>query len=71
VTVLTVKLNPEGKAAFHCATATFTALRVGGTDEEPQVVPLSTSCVAGSLLQLKVGAKETASNADAVEPAKP
>jgi hypothetical protein len=67
VSVVTVKLTPAGKKAFGCSTEDFSALRIGGTDDAPQVVPLGTTCTKGSLLALTVGTeKKSATSAKTV-----
>ncbi|MDP8908557.1 MAG: hypothetical protein M3N47_05455 [Chloroflexota bacterium] len=56
-TVVEVRLTAEGARLLKCPTSDFKALRVGGTDDVPQVVPLNIECKAGALLELKTAAK--------------
>jgi hypothetical protein len=67
--VVSVKLTPTGATRLGCATTTFDALKIGGSDEEPQVVPLNgVGCEAGNLLQLRIAEEEgTAEEVKAVE----
>jgi hypothetical protein len=57
VSVVMVELTSAGKTAFGCTDASFPGLRIGGTDEAPEVVPLGTTCTKGSVLALTVGAE--------------
>ena len=67
IRLVSVTLKDPAVKRFGCSAKTFTALRVSGTDDEPQVVPLSVTCKSG-LLKLKTEKKATATVAD-VKPA--
>jgi len=70
-TVVDVTLTPDGAKSLGCPTDVFAALKVGGTETEPQVVPLGgVDCEAGDLLKLKVAEEEgTAQEVKAVDAA--
>lgn len=57
-TVVKVKLTEKGKQTLGCPTTSFSGLKVGGTDDEPQLVPLRIECTAGDLLNVKVAEKD-------------
>lgn len=63
-----VALTEDGATRLGCSTRSFTALRLGGTDDAPQVLPLGVTCTAGRLLDLKVAEKDGL--ATTVEPVK-
>lgn len=69
-TLLEVTLTPEGQQAFGCPEKRLVGLRVGGTEDAPQVVPLGVDCTRGELLALTVGTeKKHATSAKPVEAA--
>jgi hypothetical protein len=72
-TVVKVTLTTAGAKKLGCPKTTFNALKHGGTDTEPQVVPLDgLRCTAGDYLTLKVAEKEgLATEVKAVEPVSP
>ncbi len=71
-TVVDVQLTSDGQRLLGCPTSKFQALKVGGEDEAPQVVPLNVRCEAGALLKLTVAEKEgTAMKVSAAEPVAP
>jgi hypothetical protein len=67
-TVVQVELTSQGAKLLGCPRS-FSALRVGGTDDAPQVVPLGVSCKAGQLIELVVA--ERTGTASKVAPAEP
>jgi hypothetical protein len=69
VKLVTVTLTPDGQTALGCEVQSFTALKVGGSDTEPVVVPFDTQCTKGKLLTLTVG--ETEKLAEKVEAVTP
>jgi hypothetical protein len=57
--VVKVTLTPAGMKKLGCPSSTFNALKVGGTDIAPSVVPLhGVNCSAGDYLTLKIAEKE-------------
>jgi hypothetical protein len=56
-TVVDVQLTGDGKRLLGCPTSKFQALKVGGADNAPQIVPLNVRCEAGALLELTVAEK--------------
>jgi hypothetical protein len=68
--LVSVTLTGAAQRSFGCSRATFTALRIGGTDEKPQVVTLSDVCSRGRLLELSLEAKPTARRVEDVGPLK-
>jgi hypothetical protein len=69
--LVSVTLTPAGARAFGCVSRAFKAIRIGGTDEKPQVVTLDAACARGRLLELTVKAKTpTAKEVTNVEPLK-
>lgn len=71
--VVSVALTSDGAKKLGCSKAKFSALRLGGSDTEPQVVPLGrVTCTAGPYLTLKVAEKEgLASEVKVLEPFSP
>ncbi|MEU9786915.1 hypothetical protein AB0H92_39185 [Streptomyces phaeochromogenes] len=58
--VVQVTLTPAGAKQLGCPLA-FTALKLGGTDTEPHVLPIDgTKCTAGTYLKLKAGQQSIA-----------
>lgn len=68
VSVVSVELTQGGVAAFGCGKAKFAAIKIGGTDDEPEVIPIGATCTKGNLLKLKVGHDASAAAADPVKP---
>lgn len=68
VQLVSVRLTSNGQMALGCESATFTALQVGGDSTSPIVVPSDTTCTAGDVLTLTVGAEEKL--ASSVQPIK-
>lgn len=68
--VVSVTLTEAGAKKLGCPTATFNALKLGGSATEPQVLPLGgVKCTAGDYLTLKVAEKEgLATGVEALEP---
>jgi hypothetical protein len=58
VKVVAVTLTAPQAKTLGCPKTKFTALRVGGTDKQPQVLPLGISCTTGAYLKLNVGASK-------------
>jgi hypothetical protein len=57
--VVKVTLTEAGVKTLGCSKPTFDALKIGGTETEPQVVPLGqVTCTAGTYLTLPIAAKE-------------
>jgi hypothetical protein len=70
-TVVDIKLTPTGQSKLGCPTDSFAALKVGGTDTEPQVIPIGgITCEAGGFLQIKVAEQQgLATKISAAKPA--
>lgn len=66
--VVKVTLTDAGAKQLGCPTKTFTALKLGGTDTEPQIVPIDgTKCTAGTYLKLNA-APESFAEVESVTP---
>jgi hypothetical protein len=70
-TVVKVELTPDGAQLLGCPSSTFNGLKIGGTDDAPQVVPLGVTCTAGALLELTVADKTGTAKVSAIEAAAP
>jgi hypothetical protein len=67
--IVAVTLTPEGQAVFDCDADSFIAIRVGGGEDDPEVVPLGVECTAGAALALSLEkGNGSASKVEKVEP---
>jgi hypothetical protein len=54
VSLVTISLNDAGKAVLGCSATTLQGLRIGGTDEVPQLVTLPTTECPSRFVEFKV-----------------